>query len=158
MSLYGCVLPSGLVAGGCGEKPAERRAVRMAFVRAAGGVPEAVPKAGQLSDGAIQLAGLCRQQRPVDLRLTLRTEDGGDLVEGEAGDPAERDQREALDDLRLVLAAKPAPALRPDQPALLIVAKRRGWQTGRVCNLADVQKARPPAAGLCGGCPVGEAG
>mgnify|MGYP003344303387 CR=1 FL=1 len=56
----------------------------------------------------------------------------------EAGGAAERDQRQPVQHARIEQAAQPAPAVRGDQPLLLVEAQRRGAHARQFRNLRDV--------------------
>ncbi len=110
----------------------------MAGLGAGGGVAQAVAHGAKLPDRSVKLLRFRRELLPVDLRLTVGREHQCDLFQRKTRRAAQRDQRQALQYIRIEEAAQPAPADRADQTAFLVVAQGRGRDAAAPRHLSNI--------------------
>ena len=121
------------------QQPPERRTFHMAWCTAGGRVTQAVAHRAELADREIELIRLVDEHRPVYLQTTVGGEHARDLIERKARGTSERNECEALQHVAVVLTPQAAPAHRNHQTLFLVEAQRRGWNTGPLRDLANVQ-------------------
>ena len=81
---------------------------------------QAVAHGLQAPHGGVDLVGLGAELGAVDVGLTIGCEHGGDLVQGEAGYAAERDQGQLVQHSRVEHAAQAMATCGGDQALFLI--------------------------------------
>lgn len=100
---------------------------------------QAVAHGGQAADGLVEFLRFAGEQPAVDGRAAVGREHAGDLVEGEAGGAAERDQGEAPQHVRLEQTPETPSADGFDQAFFLVEAERRSGKARARGDLADVE-------------------
>ncbi len=82
---------------------------------------QAIAHGAELADGAVQLGALVQQHPPIDARLPVGREHRRDLVQRKTGGPAQRDQREPVQDAGVEHAPQPVPTDGADQAFFLVI-------------------------------------
>jgi hypothetical protein len=104
-------------------------------------VPKAISQALQSTDYNRELICLRGESLTVDLNASVRHKDAGEVVKGETCGLSGSDQGELLKHVRIEQAPQTAPPDRPDQAALLIVAKGRCRHARQLRDFANIQVA-----------------
>lgn len=124
----------------CGaEQALEGGAFKVAWRAARGCVTEAVAHFAQLANRGVELVRFGAEQLSINPRARARGEHAQHLVEREACDAPESDERQALEDSWFVQPAQAAPTDGRDEPLLFVESKRRGGDAGLLSYLADVE-------------------
>lgn len=102
-------------------------------------MPQPVAQRAEPADGVVQRRRARRQRGAIDPGRTVLAEHGRDLVQREAGHAAERDQRQAIEHVRVEQAAQATPPDGGDQALVLVVTQGGGGQAGAPRDFRDIQ-------------------